>query len=167
VPPATGPWAQLPPPRADDGTRQQIRSLRAASGLLLAALDDDPTGSQAVHGVQLVTEPDQRLYADAAGEQADVCFVLTNSRSLDEAAARRLCRQVAGDLYQVAGRCGRPLQLLSRSDSTLRGHVLAEVQALHDARQDRYGSGFDAVLFAPAYLEAGRVTAGDVHWART
>ena len=29
------------------------------------------------------------------------------------------------------------------------------------------GSGFDAVLLVPAFLEAGRLTAADIHWART
>jgi uncharacterized protein YgbK (DUF1537 family) len=29
------------------------------------------------------------------------------------------------------------------------------------------GRGFDGVLLVPAFLEAGRVTAGDIHWART
>ena len=45
----------LPEPRPDDGLRVSIRAMRAADGLLLGVLDDDPTGSQSVHGVQLVT----------------------------------------------------------------------------------------------------------------
>jgi len=42
-------------PRAlpdDGGLRERVRAMRAADGLLLGVLDDDPTGSQAVHGVQ-------------------------------------------------------------------------------------------------------------------
>ena len=58
------------------------------------------------------------------------------------------------------------IQLISRSDSTLRGHVLAEVEALHDVRRDALGIGFDAVLLIPAFLEAGRLTAADIQWAR-
>lgn len=86
--------------------------------------------------------------------------MLTNTRSLDEPAAAGLTAQVARGLLEVAGDRGRRLQLVSRSDSTLRGHVIAEIDALQSVRP-----GYDGVLFAPAYLEAGRVTAGDVHWA--
>jgi uncharacterized protein YgbK (DUF1537 family) len=159
-------WVQVPPPRVDADARVRIRAARAEAGLLLAALDDDPTGSQAVHGVQLVTALQRRRYDDAVREDPPACFVLTNTRSLVEPAAVRCNLEVARDLFAVAHRHGRRLQLLSRSDSTLRGHVLAEVGALQAARSERLGGGFDAVLLAPAYLEAGRVTAGDVHWAR-
>ena len=134
--------------------------------MLLAALDDDPTGSQAVHGVELVTELDPALYDAALQTAVGTCFVLTNSRSLDEPAAVETTRAVAADLLDVAARQGRRLQLISRSDSTLRGHVLAEIEALQSVRRAHEGRGYDGVLFAPAYMEAGRVTAGDVHWAR-
>ncbi|GIH17790.1 hypothetical protein Raf01_59620 [Rugosimonospora africana] len=159
-------WERQPPPRADRHARARIRELRARAGLLLAVLDDDPTGSQAVHGVQLVTALERGVYDDALRGESDTCFVLTNTRSLDAPAAVRCDIEVAGDLYRVAEHRGRRLQLVSRSDSTLRGHVLEEVAALHEVRRSRLGAGFDGVLFAPAYLEAGRVTAGDVHWAR-
>ncbi|HEY7265316.1 MAG TPA: four-carbon acid sugar kinase family protein [Trebonia sp.] len=128
---------------------------------MLAALDDDPTGSQSVHGVELVTGLERDRYDAALRHGGGTCFVLTNTRSLDEPAAAGLTAQVARDLLEVAADRGRRLQLVSRSDSTLRGHVIAEIDALQSVRP-----GYDGVLFAPAYLEAGRVTAGDVHWAR-
>jgi uncharacterized protein YgbK (DUF1537 family) len=68
---------------------------------------------------------------------------------------------VARALLAVAARRGGRLQLVSRSDSTLRGHVIAEVEAIQRVRP-----GYDGVLLVPAYLEAGRITAGDVHYAR-
>jgi len=91
------PWDRLPAasevfaglPRAlpdDGGLRESVRAMRAADGLLLGALDDDPTGSQAVHGVQVVTVLEEDAY-QAAFAAAPVCFVLTNSRSLAEPAA--------------------------------------------------------------------------------
>ena len=56
--------------------------------------------------------------------------------------------------------------MVSRSDSTLRGHVIAEVRALDAVRREVTGRGFDGVIMVPAYFEAGRFTAGNVHWAR-
>jgi uncharacterized protein YgbK (DUF1537 family) len=160
--------AGLPAARADGAAlRESVRAMRAADGLLLGVLDDDPTGSQAVHDVQVVTVLDETAYAAALDTPAATCFVLTNTRSLDEPAAVELSTEAARGLLAVAGRRGARIQLVSRSDSTLRGHVLAEVAAVQAAHQEMLGCGFDGVLLVPAFLEAGRVTAGDIHWART
>jgi uncharacterized protein YgbK (DUF1537 family) len=161
-------FAGLPPARPDDeGLRESIRATRAAGDLLLGVLDDDPTGSQAVHDVQVVTVLDEDAYAAALAVPGATCFVLTNSRSLDGPAAAELTTRAARGLITVAGRRGARVQLVSRSDSTLRGHVMAEVTALQAVRQDMVGRGYDGILLVPAFLEAGRVTAADIHWART
>ena len=161
-------FAGLPPARPDDeGLRASIRATRTAGDLLLGVLDDDPTGSQAVHDVQVVTVLEEDAYAAALAGPAAACFVLTNSRSLDGPAAAGLTARAARGLITVAGRRGTRIQLVSRSDSTLRGHVMAEVSALQAVRQDMVGRGYDGVLLVPAFLEAGRLTAADIHWART
>ncbi|HEX5187972.1 MAG TPA: four-carbon acid sugar kinase family protein [Streptosporangiaceae bacterium] len=156
----------------DPALRASIRRARAEESRLLGVLDDDPTGSQAVHDVQVVTVLDEAAYEDAfaAGQMAGgagVCFVLTNSRSLPEREAADLSRRAARDLLAVARRRGAQIDLISRSDSTLRGHVIAEVAAMTDALRSVTGRGPDAVLFVPAFIEAGRLTVGDNHWART
>jgi uncharacterized protein YgbK (DUF1537 family) len=171
VPAASEVFAGLPPPRRDGAElRAEIRAMRAADGILLGVLDDDPTGSQAVHGVQVVTVLAESACAAALAGPSAACFVLTNTRSLDERAAAGRTARAARALLAAARARGRRIQLVSRSDSTLRGHVMAEVAALRAVRgadrgADR-GGGFDAVLLVPAFLEAGRLTAGDIHWAR-
>ena len=75
-------------------------------------------------------------------------------------------RVARGLLAAAAAAAPGRVQFVSRSDSTLRGHVMAEVEALQAARRAATGRGFDGVLLAPAFLEAGRLTAGDIHWAR-
>ncbi len=165
-PDVAGVFAGLPPARPDDESlRASIRALRADGDLLLGVLDDDPTGSQAVHDVQVVTVLEEDAYAAALAGPAATCFVLTNSRSLDGPAAAAITTQAARGLITVAGRRGTRIQLISRSDSTLRGHVMTEVAALQAVRRDMVGRGYDGVLLAPAFLEAGRVTAADIHWA--
>jgi uncharacterized protein YgbK (DUF1537 family) len=42
--------------------------------------------------------------------------------------------------------------VVSRSDSTLRGHVLAEMQAIDAARRRVTGTGFDGVLLVARLL---------------
>jgi uncharacterized protein YgbK (DUF1537 family) len=167
LPPATEVLAAQPPARPDDdGLRASIRALRAKGHLLLGVLDDDPTGSQAVHDVQVVTVIDESAYGAAFEGAAGTCFVLTNTRSLDEPDAVALNERVARGLLAAGDRVGGRVRFISRSDSTLRGHVMAEVGALQAVQRSVTGRGFDGVLLAPAFLEAGRVTAGDIHWAR-
>lgn len=55
LPTAAEVLAGLPAPRPDDEQlRESIRAMRADGGLLLGVLDDDPTGSQAVHDLSLI-----------------------------------------------------------------------------------------------------------------
>jgi uncharacterized protein YgbK (DUF1537 family) len=173
--------ADQPPELPDDpGLRATIRQLRTDDGRLLGILDDDPTGSQAVHDVQVVTVLDEQAYEDAFAAAAGgtaACFVLTNSRSLPAERAAALTADAARGLVAVARRRsdsagsfslnnGAPLDLISRSDSTLRGHVIEETTALAGVLRETNGTGPDGVLFIPAFIEAGRLTIGDVHWAR-
>ncbi len=148
------------------GARQAIRDSHQRTGRRLLVLDDDPTGSQAVHGVEVVMGTDPALIAAALEAPGSTCFVLTNSRSRPEAEAAGCARELASVAAQLERSLGGRVEVLSRSDSTLRGHVLAEITALAATRQESSGRGYDGVLLVPSYLEAGRFTAADIHWAR-
>ena len=52
-----------PPIRRVPGARERIRAGNVASGRRIAILDDDPTGSQTVHDVSVVTVFDTAEYA--------------------------------------------------------------------------------------------------------
>jgi uncharacterized protein YgbK (DUF1537 family) len=165
LPSAAAVLAAAPPLRAEAGARQRIRDANVGTGRRIAVIDDDPTGSQTVHDVSVVTVFDDAEYASALADAASTCFILTNTRSLPESAAAELSTRVAGSLFRLGARLGAPIEIVSRSDSTLRGHVIAEVRAIDAARREVTGAGYDGVLLIPAYFEAGRFTAGDIHWA--
>jgi uncharacterized protein YgbK (DUF1537 family) len=156
----TGPGdlSTLPPPRGD---------LAAVARLVLevrrkvVVLDDDPTGTQTVHGIDVLTEWSETALAAALADPRPCFFVLTNSRSLPEPAAVELARTLMINLRAAARATGRAYEVISRSDSTLRGHFPAEIDALLSV--DR---GYDGVMVAPAFLEVGRITVGDVHYVR-
>jgi uncharacterized protein YgbK (DUF1537 family) len=158
--------ANLPPPRVEPDARGRIRRALAEAGRRIAVLDDDPTGSQTVHGVDVVTVFESDEIAAGLSEASSTCFFLTNARSLSEADAVELNTRIGRMLFDLAARLDAPIDMVSRSDSTLRGHVIAEVRALDAVRRQATGRGFDGVLMVPAYFEAGRFTAGNVHWAR-
>lgn len=147
------------------GAAAEIRAYLRASGRRIAVLDDDPTGSQAVHGVSVVTVLEPEQYAAAVEHPGDTCFVLTNTRSMAEDEAVATNERVATDLYRTTSATSGPLELVSRGDSTLRGHVVAEVEAIAAARTAAGLPPADGVLFCPAMLDAGRYTVDDVHMA--
>src|SRR5207237_1833294 len=60
----------------------------------------------------------------------------------------------------IATEADVPFVVVSRSDSTLRGHYPNEVLAM----QTGLGQTFDGHLLVPAFFEGGRYTIGDVHW---
>jgi uncharacterized protein YgbK (DUF1537 family) len=157
---------ELPPPRVEPGARHRIRRALSGAGRRVAVLDDDPTGSQTVHDANVVTVIEADEIAAGLSPAGSTCFILTNARSLPEPDAVQLNTRVGRILFELAGRLEAPVDVVSRSDSTLRGHVIAEVRALDAARREVTGRGYDGVLLVPAYFEAGRFTAGNVHWAR-
>lgn len=127
-------------------------------------LDDDPTGPQTVRDVPVVMaswrEEDLRW---AAGLPATATVVLTNSRSLEAADAAAAVTEVVERATKVAADLGLRLRILTRSDSTLRGHFTAEVSAAATALAAA-GRPVDGIVYAPCFLEAGRYTIDDVQW---
>lgn len=149
----------LPPlPQADDLGR--VRELVAASRTKVVVLDDDPTGTQTVHGLDVLSDWSVASLAEALADPRPCFFVLTNTRSLDSARAAAVAREVAANLTEAARVTGALFAVVSRSDSTLRGHFAAELQALERG----LGRPVDATIVAPAFFEGGRYTVGNVHY---
>ena len=151
----------LPSPIDDPGLEERVQAAVADSGRKVVALDDDPTGVQTVHGVAVLARWDSEALAAELRNVAPLFFILTNSRALPEARAAALNREIARNLLDASRDTGVPFVVASRSDSTLRGHFPAETDALAAAL-----GGVDGVLICPAFIEGGRVTAGDVHFVR-
>ena len=129
----------------------------------LLILDDDPTGSQCVAGIDVAFDLDPAIPVGVLEQPGSACFVLTNTRALDEQEAVALNRRVLAGVLD-GGVPATGLHVVSRSDSTLRGHVIAEPVAIADELAAR-GIDVDAFVLCPAMLEAGRFTEGDVHYA--
>jgi uncharacterized protein YgbK (DUF1537 family) len=126
-------------------------------------LDDDPTGTQTIRDLPVLTRWTAEDIAWALAQPAPAFFVLTNSRSLDPDEARRRNREVAEACFAAAEDAGIELVFASRSDSTLRGHFPLETDELAAVSAEQ-GRPVDAVLLVPAYVDAGRVTLEGVHW---
>lgn len=155
--------AKTADPRVD--VRQRVRlGLRTAEARIVV-VDDDPTGTQTVRGVPLVTGWAWDELEWALARAKPLCAVLTNTRARTEAEAVRINQQVGERLAAVARTADVRLRVISRGDSTLRGHFPAETEAL-SAGLAGAGPGAEAIVLCPAFPEAGRVTVDDVHLVR-
>jgi uncharacterized protein YgbK (DUF1537 family) len=159
APSVFGRSGDLPPLWPSDPFPEIAAAIRAA-GRKIVVLDDDPTGTQTVHDVAVLTRWDIDSLDRELRTPAGIFYVLTNSRSLSEPAAVGLTREIALNLRGAALRTGADLALISRSDSTLRGHFPAEMDALAGTLQQR-----DAPwLIVPFFEAGGRQTIGDVQY---
>lgn len=131
----------------------------ASSASTLVVLDDDPTGTQTVRDVAVVTAWDvPTLRVELSG--APACFyILTNSRSLTGDASRALHRELALNLRSAAVATRQPIVITSRSDSTLRGHYPLETDTLAAEL-----GPFDAMFLVPYFEAGGRYTIEDTHY---
>lgn len=151
-----------------------------SSPRILVVLDDDPTGTQSVADLPVLTRWDVADFTWAFnhridGRRQDAVYVLTNTRSLDpaEAAARneevvRNALAAAALESEGAGSNSSRLRLafVSRSDSTLRGHYPLEPDTIAATIAAVSGEATDGVVIVPAFPDAGRVTIGGVHYMR-
>ncbi len=130
----------------------------------IVVLDDDPTGSQTVHSCLLLTRWDVATLTEALQDDAPLFFVLTNTRGLSADRASAVTREVCVNLRTALGelnsqkRAINPI-LVSRSDSTLRGHYPVETDVIAAVL-----GPFDAHFLAPAFFEGGRITRDSVHY---
>jgi uncharacterized protein YgbK (DUF1537 family) len=133
--------------------------------MTIVVIDDDPTGSQTVHSCPLLLRWDQDTLRRGLRHPSPLLFVLANTRALAPAAAAARNREIVRALVAALAAEAIPpeaVQLVSRGDSTLRGHGVLEPQVLAEVWQDKVGP-VDATLHVPAFLPGGRTTVGGVH----
>ena len=127
----------------------------------VVVIDDDPTGSQTVHSCPLLLRWDVETLRRALRHPSPLLFLLADTRSLAPLAAAERNREIARNLdaaLRAEALQRRDVLLVSRGDSTLRGHGVLEPETL----QQVFGP-FDATFHVPAFLEGGRTTVNGVH----
>jgi uncharacterized protein YgbK (DUF1537 family) len=135
----------------------EIQAALRTKGEKLVVLDDDLTGTQTVYDIPVLTEWSVSSLREEFQNELSCFYLLTNSRSLGEADARQLNLEIAENLKTAAE--GKPFRVVSRSDSTLRGHYPLETDALTEVL-----GPFDGVLLVSYFEAGGRYTIGDVHY---
>ncbi|SER20522.1 four-carbon acid sugar kinase family protein [Arthrobacter sp. OV608] len=144
-----------------------VAASNAETPRVLVVLDDDPTGTQSVADLPVLTRWDVEDFIWAFGQSKPAVYVLTNTRSLDPAEAAARNEEVVRNALAAAGSPAElRLGFVSRSDSTLRGHYPLEPDVIAATVADVSGEKTDGVVLVPAFPDAGRVTIGGVHFMR-
>ncbi|TAH71128.1 MAG: hydroxyacid dehydrogenase [Anaerolineaceae bacterium] len=132
----------------------------------IVVLDDDPTGVQTVHGVHVYTDWSIASIRQGFEEENSIFFILTNSRGFTEDETIRVHQEIASNVVTVAKETDSKFILISRGDSTLRGHYPLETEVLKEKIEELTGEKIDGEVILPFFLEGGRYTINNVHYVR-
>lgn len=132
----------------------------------IVVLDDDPTGTQTVHDISVYTEWTEDALTQGFDEANSEFYVLTNSRAFSRQHTTEVHQTIAQRVSAIAKKTGKDFIVISRSDSTLRGHYPLETQVLKDTLEANGAPVIDGEVLMPFFKEGGRFTIGNVHYVQ-
>ena len=136
------------------------------SRIKIIVLDDDPTGIQTVHDISVYTDWTEESIRQGLEEKNKLFYILTNSRGFTEEQTIEAHREIAENIVKAAGALGVRYLVMSRSDSTLRGHYPTEPRVLKEVLEEQGGQHLDGEVICPFFKEGGRFTINDVHYVQ-
>jgi ketose-bisphosphate aldolase len=149
----------LPPEWPQDHVLD-IQKLKESNSKVLVVLDDDPTGTQTVHDIEVLTEWTVDSLIDQFRRCPKCFFILTNSRALSSDKATILIKEICRNLNTAANSVDNiDYTVVLRGDSTLRGHFPEETDAVISVLGE-----MDAWIICPFFLQGGRYTINDTHY---
>lgn len=150
--------AELPLPLTIENARNKIRDFNSSKEQWIIVLDDDPTGCQTVYNVPILTCWDRDTLKRTIANHY-FFFILTNTRACSGEEACRTNKEIIERIVTIIPK--EALKIISRSDSTLRGHFAGEVGALV-----KLAGPFDGVIVMPYFKEGLRFTIDDTHYIK-
>lgn len=132
----------------------------------IVVLDDDPTGIQTVHDVSVYTDWEKETLSSAFQDDSRMFFILTNSRSFSSEKTTQVHHEIAQTLSEIAKEQHQAFLLISRGDSTLRGHYPLETDVLKDTLETNSPYTFDGEILCPFFAEGGRYTVNNIHYVK-
>ena len=126
---------------------------------VLVVLDDDPTGTQTCHDINVLAVWDHETLLEEFKSGSGGFFILTNSRALPTQEARKLIATICSAVKEAARASDREFEIVLRGDSTLRGHFPDEPEVAEEVCGQA-----DAWILAPFFRQGGRLTINDIHY---
>jgi uncharacterized protein YgbK (DUF1537 family) len=132
----------------------------------IIVLDDDPTGVQTIHDISVYTDWSVDSITKGFLEEKSMFFILTNSRGLTEDETEKAHKEIAANVVEVANKYNKEFVIISRGDSTLRGHYPLETKVLKDTVETDADIKFDGEVIFPFFKEGGRFTVDNIHYVQ-
>ncbi len=128
----------------------------------IIVIDDDPTGSQTVNGCNLILKWDYETLLKGLEDSSNLLFILANTRSLSKKDVKVRLKEICSALLEIMNNSSfaeEDFILISRGDSTLRGHNYIEPFIINELL-----GPFDATFYIPAFIEGNRTTLNGNHF---
>ena len=132
----------------------------------IIVLDDDPTGVQTVHDISVFTDWSEESIEQGFNEEQSMFFILTNSRGFTAEETEKAHQEIAASIVTVASKLNREFLIISRGDSTLRGHYPLETTVLKDTLESGSDLKIDGEVLLPFFKEGGRLTINNIHYVQ-
>ncbi|WP_102707890.1 four-carbon acid sugar kinase family protein [Terribacillus saccharophilus] len=132
----------------------------------IIVLDDDPTGVQTIHDISVYTDWTVESIREGFKEKNSMFFILTNSRAFTAQETEQVHQDIASSVSKIAKEEGKEFIIISRGDSTLRGHYPLETDVLKQTVEKVSGDKFDGEVIFPFFKEGGRYTLDNIHYVQ-
>ena len=132
----------------------------------IVVLDDDPTGIQTVHDVSVYTDWSLESIGRGFEEKNKLFFILTNSRGFTKEQTAKAHWEIGKRVDLTAKEKGLEYLIVSRGDSTLRGHYPLETEVLKEVQEEQNPWKVDGEILCPFFSEGGRFTIDNVHYVQ-
>lgn len=133
----------------------------------IIVLDDDPTGVQTVHDVFVYTDWSENSIREGFTEEGNLFYILTNSRGFTVNQTIKCHKEIIQRVNKISKETGKEYMIISRGDSTLRGHYPLETQLLREGFEADGKKHLDGEVICPFFKEGGRFTIGNIHYVKT
>ncbi|GKV66944.1 MULTISPECIES: four-carbon acid sugar kinase family protein [unclassified Sporosarcina] len=146
------------------GSLEEIQHVNKQLKRKIIVLDDDPTGAQTVQDLSVLTVWNKTEIQNAFQNNDHIFYILTNTRSYERKRTTNIIREIMENIISVANEQGYKFTIISRGDSTLRGHYPLELNVASEVLLENMKEQVDAQIIIPAFFEGGRYTYNNIHY---
>lgn len=139
-----------------------IHDLLRTDNRRMIVIDDNGSGASTVHDTEILFDYSIERIEKKLLNDDNLFFIVANTRMMSEKNAEQVIETIINNLLIASNNIEyfKPLQIISRIDSTLRSHFPSNIDIIMKNEEMQY----DGIIFAPCMFEWGRVTFNDTHY---
>lgn len=150
-------------PKTSESTFKTLLKQIEQQNKKVVILDDDPTGTQTVKEIPILTSWEyDKLIKEVRNKEYKAFYILTNTRAMNEEEAALINYEIGSNIRKIELEENIELEIISRGDSTLRGHFPMELKVLEQSVNVDY----DGWIIIPYFEEGKRYTKDDIHYVK-